>query len=108
MASGRIPAPSYRRVYEKGRSAANKYLVLYYRQDALPVRFGVVTSKRLGKANVRNLVKRRLKECFRNLLPCIEPKGEFVIIARQRAVMCSYQRLLAAVKELFKRMDLLE
>ncbi len=108
MESGRIPIPFYRRVYEEGRSIANKYLVLYYREDPLPMRFGVVTSKRLGKAVVRNRVKRLVKESFRYLVPLLEPKGEFVVIARQRATLCSYQEILGALKDLLKRMDLLE
>ncbi|NLC15986.1 MAG: ribonuclease P protein component [Firmicutes bacterium] len=108
MVSGRIPRPSYGRVYEEGRSVANKYLVMYYREDPLPVRLGIVASKRLGKACVRNRVKRRITECFRHVLPLIEPRGEFVFIARQRAALCSYQELLGAATDLLKRMDLLE
>jgi len=108
VVSGRIPAPSYGRVYEEGRSAANKYLVMYYRDDPLPVRLGVVTSKRLGKACVRNRVRRRVKECFRHVLPLMEPRGEFIFIARRRAALCTYQELLGAVKDLLKRMGLME
>lgn len=108
MVSGRIPRPSYGRVYEEGRSVANKYLVMYYREDPLPVRLGIVTSKRLGKACVRNRVKRRIRECFRHVLPLIKARGEFVFIARRQAALCSYQELLGSVKHLLKRMDLLE
>lgn len=109
MVSGRIPKPCYGRVYEEGRSVANEYLVMYYREDPLPVRLGIVTSRRLGKACVRNRVKRRIREAFRqHFLPLIEPKGEFVFIARQRTVRCSHQELLGAIEDLLKRMDLLE
>lgn len=107
MVSGRIPAPLYSRVYGEGRSAANRYLVMYHRDDQEPVRLGVVVSKRLGKACVRNKVRRRVKEAFRHMLPLIEPRGEFVFIARRRAAMCTYQDLLDSVKDLLKRMDLL-
>jgi ribonuclease P protein component len=107
VVSGRIPRPSYGRVYKEGRSVANKYLVMYYRKDPLPVRLGIVTSRRLGNACTRNRVKRRIRECFRHVLPLIDARGEFVFIARQRAAMCSYQELLGAVKDLLKRMGLL-
>jgi ribonuclease P protein component len=107
VVSGRIPAPSYRKVYEEGRSIANRYLVLYYRNDTFPARLGVVVSKRLGKACVRNKVRRRIKESFRLILPSIEPRGEFVFIARQRAALCTYREISDAVKDLLKRMGLL-
>ncbi|HHY17798.1 MAG TPA: ribonuclease P protein component [Firmicutes bacterium] len=107
MVSGRIPSPSYRKVYEEGRSIANRCLVLYYRNDLLPARLGVVVSRRLGKAHIRNRVKRRIKEGFRHILPSIEPKGEFVFIARQRAALCTYQEISDAIEDLLKRMDLL-
>lgn len=109
MVLGRIPKPCYGRVYKEGRWLANRYLVLYYREDPLPVRLGIVASKRLGKACVRNRVKRRIRECFRQeFLPLIKPRGEFVFIARQRAALCSYQELVGAMKHLLKRMGLLE
>ena len=99
--------PSYGRVYEEGRSVARKYLVMYYREIRYLSGWNC-NIKRLGKACVRNRVKRRIRECFRHVLPLIEPRGEFVFIARQRAALCSYQELLGAATDLLKRMDLLE
>lgn len=107
MVSGRIPAPFYRRVYREGRSSANRYLVIYYRADVAPVRVGVSVSRRLGKACVRNKVKRRIKEAFRQLLPSLRGTGEFVFIARKSATRCSYWEIFHAIEDLLKRMELL-
>lgn len=106
MVSGRFPAPSYRRVYEEGRSVANKYLVMYYLEDQLPIRLGVVVSKRVGKAVSRNRVKRLIKESFRHYVYGLDLTGEFVIVARPRAASCSYYEISRAVEELLKRMEL--
>lgn len=107
MVSGKFPAPSYRRVYEEGRSVANRYLVMYYLEDRLPVRLGVVASKRVGKAVSRNRVKRLIKESFRHHVDGLELTGEFVIVARPRAASCSYDEISRAVEELLKRMELI-
>ena len=107
MVSGRIPAPSYRKVYDEGRSAANRYLVVYYLPGEVGIRLGVSAGKRLGKAVVRNKLKRRVKEAFRSLLPGLRKGGQVVFIVRRGAVSGTYADIENAVKDLLKRMELL-
>jgi len=78
---------------------------MYYRRDPLPVRLGVVVSKRVGKAVVRNRVKRLIKESFRHQVTS-DMTGEFVIIARPKAASCSYEEISKAVEDLLKRAEL--
>lgn len=104
MSRGRIPSPAYRRIYDEGRSISNKFLVLYY----LPgdsVKMGVSVSARLGKATVRNKLRRRVKEAFRLLLPTVQHGGQFAFIVRRRAVDATYQEIESAVRDLVKRMN---
>lgn len=104
MSQGRIPAPSYRKVYREGRSASNKFLVLYFLPDDA-VKMGVSVSARLGKATVRNKLRRRVKEAFRLLLPSVERGGQFAFIVRRRAVDATYRDIESAVRDLVKRME---
>lgn len=108
MVSGRIPAPSYRKVYDEGRSAGNRYLVIYFLPEEAGMRFGVSAGKRLGKAVVRNKLKRRVKEAFRRFLPRIGKSGQVVFIVRRSAVSRPYADIENAVKDLLKRMELLK
>lgn len=57
----------YSSVFAFRRALKGKYLMLHYRPSDLPeARLGVVVAKRLAKrANVRNLVKRIVREQFR-------------------------------------------
>lgn len=103
MASGRIPAPSYRKVYAEGRSVSNRLLVLYYLGDGGSLKMGVSVPARLGKATVRNRLRRRVKEAFRRNPPQ-ESKGQFVFIVRRGAATATYQDLVDSMKGLFKRM----
>lgn len=104
MVSKKIPAPSYREVYVKGRSASNRYLVLYYLTSDDAVRMGVSVSRRVGKAVVRNKLRRRIKEVFRRLSPLLR-SGQFVFIARRGSGNCTYQELESSIEGLFKRMN---
>lgn len=58
-------------------------------------RFGFTVSKKIGKAVVRNRVRRRLKAAARELLPMARAGFDYVIIARQPAVELPYADLKA-------------
>lgn len=73
----------FRRVYGRGKSAANYSLVLYAapsRNQTMRVGFSV--SKKIGKAVVRNRVKRLMREAAFHLLPTFEGHKDYVFIAR--------------------------
>ena len=54
------------RVYETGRKIFSRYCVLFFAANQLPhSRVGVTTTKKVGKANVRNRLKRWTREIYR-------------------------------------------
>ena len=56
----------FRIVYKHGKSFANKYLVMYILDNKSDFsRVGFSVSKKVGKATVRNKVRRRIREGFR-------------------------------------------
>ncbi|MFC4768471.1 ribonuclease P protein component [Effusibacillus consociatus] len=76
----------FRKVFKKGKSFANRYLVLYHAPNQLGhYRVGFSVSKKVGNAVVRNKVKRYLREAIRaeHLDPSLSV--DFVIIARPSA-----------------------
>lgn len=66
-------------------------------------RLGVVVSKRIGNAIVRNKVKRSFREIFRQL-PYQDKMSQrdFVIIARRAASRVSYNELALSVSKSFQ------
>jgi ribonuclease P protein component len=53
-------------VYETGRKIFSRYCVLFFAANHLPYsRFGVTVTKKVGKANVRNRLKRWTRETYR-------------------------------------------
>ena len=82
---------AFRRLYAKGKSAALPCLVLYSRKNRLGVnRLGFTTGVKLGKAVVRNRVRRRLREVYRTNEGRILPGFDLVVVARSRAVNARY------------------
>ena len=53
-------------VYETGRKLFSRYSVLFFTANALSYsRIGITATKKLGKANVRNKLKRWTREVYR-------------------------------------------
>jgi ribonuclease P protein component len=56
----------YLRVYETGQKLFSRFAVLFFAGNGLPYsRIGITTTKKVGKANVRNRLKRWTREVYR-------------------------------------------
>lgn len=54
------------RVYDSGQKVFSRYTVLFFAANDLPhSRIGITATKKLGKANVRNRLKRWTRETYR-------------------------------------------
>ena len=97
----------FRRLYNKGKSAAGPYLVLYCRRTNRPVsRLGLTTGVKLGKAVQRNRVRRRLREIYRTHECEIACGWDIVAVARVKAVYARYSQLETCFLELAERLGL--
>ena len=73
-------------VYKNGEKWVGKYVVLLYVKNTLPnSRIGIVVSKKVGTAVVRNKVKRRLREIIRLNQDRIPEGLDIVIVAKSKA-----------------------
>ena len=93
-------------VFQEGQVLGNRLLVLRSVPNQLSHnRYGFVTSKRLGKAVVRNRVRRRLREIVRAL--ATRSGWDVVLSARAAAADADFQQLKKAVVSLFARAGIL-
>jgi ribonuclease P protein component len=93
-------------VYDKGRSWADKDVVVRAIPNGLSLsRFGFTVSRRVGKAVVRNHVKRLLREIIRKLP--VKTGWDVVLIARVPAATADYTDLSRSVRSLLYRAGLL-
>ncbi len=86
-------------VYKRGKSKANKYLVLYVLRKG-ELSLGISVSKKVGNSVVRHRVKRLIKESFRLNLSSFDENYHYVFIAKKEAKDISYKEMESAVKHL--------
>lgn len=99
----------FRRLYARGKSAANSYLVIYCRKNGgNENRIGYTVSKKLGHAVVRNRARRRLREVYRLHLDELKPGYDIILVARGRTLTASWKELNDTFLRLCRKLDLLE
>lgn len=99
----------FARLRQEGRTYRHPFFVLSLAPNDLPHnRYGFTTAKRLGKAVVRNRVRRLLKEAVRLLHPRLRQGFDVVLIARGQVVDQPLQTIQQAVGETLHRAGLLE
>ena len=92
----------YTLVYNEGSSWVNSLLVMKTLPNGLALsRCGFVVSRRVGKAVVRNRVRRLLREILR--LTPLRPGWDIVFIARRPAADAGYAELKKSVEDLVSR-----
>ena len=95
---------SFDAVYKRGHSASDERLVVTYLPSKYPVlKVGFVVGKKVGKAVVRNKVKRRLREAFRLLIPRLDGATSYVIVARAAAAKADYHTLASSLQGLLAK-----
>ena len=102
-------ASEFAMVRAQGSSAAGRFLVL----ATLPYpgegagaeesRFGIITTKRLGHAVVRNLLRRRLREILRAHGDALAHGHYVVLIPRHTAATADYTELEKDFQRLLRR-----
>ena len=93
-------------VFKRGRAWHNELLVVRTLPNDLPhYRCGIVTTKKLGGAVLRNRTKRRLRESVRVLT--LKPGWDIVVSTKTKAAAVDFHALNRAVTELLAKADVL-
>jgi ribonuclease P protein component len=94
----------FERLRREGRVYRHPYLILSLAPNGLQHnRYGFVTGKKLGKAVMRNQVRRRLREIVRGFHPELAQGYDIVVIARPEAVRQSFAVLQQAIRHTLER-----
>ncbi|MBQ9331176.1 MAG: ribonuclease P protein component [Oscillibacter sp.] len=84
----------FRRLYQRGASAAGGCMVVYCRKNRLGRnRLGLTASVKLGHAVQRNRARRRLREVYRLNADKLRPGYDVILVARGRTLTASWREM---------------
>ena len=90
----------FKRLYKSKKCAVCPCFVIYCSKNNLGYnRLGITTGRKLGKAVVRNRVRRRLKEAYRLNESHISRSLDIVLVARSKGIYAPFSLIC---KELLK------
>ena len=93
----------FKNVYTRGKSYANKYLVMYVLENNLGKnRIGISVSKKVGNSVVRHRITRLVRESYRLHENIFNSGLDIVIAARKGASTVKYAEIESALLHLAK------
>ena len=99
----------FRRIYRKGRSAVSPCMVVYCQRNRSGAsRLGITVSTKVGKAVMRNLVRRRIRAIYRLNRDSMVPGYDVIVVARVRAAHIPYHKLEKSYLTLLEQLGLLK
>ena len=97
-----LKSVEFRRTLRYGKRFRRSHLtVVALRRSSGKVRLGLTVSKKVGKAVIRNLVKRRLREIVRHSRGGLSNSWDLVVIARPGAGSETFSILRRQIESVF-------
>ena len=91
-------------IYKKGERVHSENFTLFAVKSKFEnYKIGFSISKKLGKANKRNLLKRRLREIVRQT--AVENHFNYVLMAKENAAALDFLGLKKEVEKLFEKFE---
>lgn len=96
-------------VYKEGTSYANKYLIMYKRNNGSDRnRIGISVSKKVGNSVVRHRITRLIRESYRLQEERFLNGVDIIVIARPSAKGISYKEIESAMNHLGKLHNIID
>ncbi len=98
----------FKRLYYKGKKIQSPFFTLYYMKvnNQSINRLGFTVSTKLGKAVIRNRVRRHLYESFRKYEPELKVGYYMVIAAKHSAVGADFQSICRSMGGVLKKAEI--
>jgi ribonuclease P protein component len=91
-------------VIETGKKIKNYNFIIFYKEKKdSPTKYGITVPKKVGKAHIRNNLKRRVRAIIRNYNKDYEKNYNCIIIIRNSCLNLSYQELSSSLQYLLDK-----
>ena len=94
---------TYSEIISEKNSFKNKYFSVYYQKTEDNNKYGISVPKKVGKANIRNKLKRQIKNIIITNEKNIQTGFNYVIIIKEASLELSYQELSYEILNLLKK-----
>jgi ribonuclease P protein component len=92
----------FRQVYDQGQRRSAPLCTVFFRPNGLPQsRLGITVPSRLGKAVLRNRLKRRVREVFRLNRAALPGGWDILVNPREAVIKIPFQTLVRELLQLF-------
>ncbi len=94
-------------VYKSGEHFSGDHMVLYVvSSKTKSIKVGLAVTKKIGKAVVRNKVRRRLRELLKKQVPALKQNYNIIVVARDNITSASFETLSNELSKLLKKAKL--
>ena len=91
-------------VIETGKKIKNYNFVIFYKEKKdSPTKYGITVPKKVGKAHIRNMLKRKVRAIIRNYNKTYEKNYNCIIIIRNSCLNLTYRDLESSLQYLLDK-----
>lgn len=96
----------FSKIINTGVYVKDKNLVIYYKDNDLnKARFGISVGTKVGKAHVRNKLKRQIRNIVDNHKISYSKSKDYIIIVRKNCLEKTYQEIEASYRQLWNKIN---
>ena len=95
----------FTKIISERKVVKNKYFSIYYQKSDSNL-YGITVPKKIGKAHIRNKIKRQIKNIIMTNEIDIQNNFNYVIIVKEAILELNYHSILQELLNLFKKVGL--
>ncbi len=94
---------TYTEIINKKNNVKSKYFSIYYEKSDKDNKYGITIPKKIGKANIRNKIKRQIKNIIITNEKDIQTRFNYVIIVKEAILELNYYEMTEELLNILKK-----